>query len=206
MNIKKLIQILPFNRLLLYIIVLGFIPASIAFLHFYQQKKEWDKIDEKIRSIHGMSEARVRKQYQNIIVRNAYSEADQFYLENQLESLFFLKKEREALEHLFHSPTFTGNEAAEKRYALITSQANRFAFMQGSPQSGEGIHESLCALSHPVEIDTNDLKEILNRIEGNRKGKPQFIIIDFKLNKKTHTHGNEVYELNLKFKKREFFH
>lgn len=204
MKTKKLRDILPLNRLIIYIVILGLIPSALAICYFYQQKKEWDQISEKILSIHEMSETKIRKQYQNILVRNVYSESDPNYFDNQLESLSFLKKEREALEHLLQSPAFTGNEAAEKRYAFITSLTNRLSFMQGSPQSSDGIHESICMLSHPIEIDGNDLKEILNRIEGNRKGKPQLIITELKLNKKTHMNGNEVYELNLKLKKREF--
>ena len=206
MKLKKIIENIPFNRLLIYMILLGFFPVVFTTFYFYQKKQQWNQVSEKIRVIHEIFEAKVRKQYLNTIVRNAYGEIDQFYLENQLEPLSFLKKERETLEQLLQSPTFTGNEPAEKRYSLLSSNANRFEFMQGSPQSTEGVHEAACMLSHPVEIDTNDLKEILNRIEGNRKGKPQLIITDFRLNKKTHMNGNEVFELNLKLKKREFSH
>jgi hypothetical protein len=204
MNLQKLFNRIPINRLVTYLILLGFFPTIFATLHFYLKKNEWNDVLEKVGEIHEISETRVRKQYLNTIVRNTYCEVDQFYIENQLESLCFLKKEKERLEQLFQSPTFTGNEAAEKRYALISANANRFAFTQGNAQIAEGIHETACTLSHPVEVDTNDLKEILNRIEGVRKGKPQLIITDFKLNKKSQVNGNEVYELNLKFKKREF--
>ncbi len=196
----------PLNRLLTYVVIIGFLPALFTLFNVYQKKQEWRTVSEKIIALHEMSEAKARKQYLNTIVRNTYADTDQFYLENQLESLLFLRKERETLERLLQNPTFTGNEAAEKRYNLITSKANRFELMQGTPQSAEGVHETSCTLSHSVEIDTNDLKEILNRIEGNRKGKPQLLITDLKLNKKTHGNGNEVYELNLKFKKREFLH
>lgn len=204
MNLKKSISSLPLHSLLTFMIFLGFLPIVFMTLHFYQKGQEWNQVLEKIRKVHELSEAKVRKQYLNTIVRNTYSETDQFYLENQLESLSLLKKEKERLEQLLQNPTFTGNEIAEKRYSFISSNANRLSFMQGSPQSAENVHEVACILSHPVEIDTIDLKEILNRIEGNRKGKPQLIISDFRLNRKSHLNGNEVYELNLKLKKREF--
>lgn len=195
---------IPITRLIFYLVIIGFLPAIFISFDFYLTKKEWDGVQEKIRSVHRLSEAKAKKQYLNTIVRKAYTEIDHFYLENQLEPLTFLKKEKERLEQLFQSPSFTGNESAEKRYVFISSNANRLAFMQGNPNSSEGIQEVNCMLSHPVEIDTNDLKEILNRIEGYRKGKPQLIISDFKINKKAHLSGNEVFELNLKLKKREF--
>lgn len=202
--IKKFLEHLPLNRCLTYLVFLGFVPLAFAVLHYVKQKREWDIVSEQIMATRYLSETKAQKQYINSSVRAVYSEADQFYLENQLESLPLLKKEKENLEHLLNSPTFTGNEAAEKRYARLSSQVNRFEFLQGNVQSAENIQEAVCTLAHPVEIDTYDLKEILSRIEGNRKGKPQLIVTDFKLIKKTQPSGNEVFELNMKLLRREF--
>ena len=202
--LKKISSNLPFNRAMIYLVVIGFLPVVFTAFHYAQKKREWDAVSQQISSIHYLSECKARKQYFNTIVRNAYSESDPLYLENQLEPLSFLKKERETLEQLLQSPTFTGNEAAEKRYAHLTSHANRLEFLQGSPQAAEGIQETVCWLSHPVEMDSQDLKEILTRLEGNRKGKPQLLITDFKCHKKTLLSGNEVFELNIKLFKREF--
>lgn len=202
--LKKLLDNLPFNRVMIYLIALGFLPALFTAFHYAKKKRAWDEVSEQINAIHHLSETKARKQFFNTIVRNAYAETDPLYLENHLEPLTFLKKERETLEQLLRSPTFTGNESAEKRYAHLTSNANRLEFLQGSPQAAEGIQEAVCWLSHPVEIDSHDLKEILSRLEGNRKGKPQLLITDFKCNKKTLLSGNEVFELNIKLLKREF--
>lgn len=202
--LKKLLESLPFNRVMIYLIVLGFLPGVFAAFHYTQKKKAWNAVSEQINAIHYLSETKARKQYFNTIVRNTYTETDPLYLENQLEPLSFLKKERENLEQLLQNPTFTGNEAAEKRYAYLTSHANRLEFLQGSPLASEGIQETVCWLSHPVEIDSYDLKELLARLEGNRKGKPQLLITDFKCQKKILLSGNEVFELNIKLLKREF--
>jgi hypothetical protein len=201
---KKLIATLPVNRLLVYVMILGFLPIIFAALYYTKNKNEWDEVAQQILNIHHLSANAARKQSLNTAVRHAYSEADQCYLENQLEPLFFLKKEREALEQLLKGPTFTGNEAAEKRYAFLTSNANHFEWVQGSAQTAEGVQQADLFLSHPVEIDAHDLKEILIRTEGHRKGKPQLIVTDFKLNKKALSSGNEVFELNMKLLKREF--
>ncbi len=206
--IKKVLQHtlekLPFQRVVLYLIVIGFLPTLFTGLYYFKKKREWDEVSEEIRTIHYLTETKARKQYFNTLVRHIYAESDPLYLENQLEPLAFLKKEKEKLEQLLQSPTFIGNEAAEKRYAHLTSAANHLEFLQGSPQIGEGIQESICSLSHPVQVDSNDLKEILSRIEGNRKGKPQLLITEFKLSKRPFPSGNEVFELNVKLLRREF--
>jgi hypothetical protein len=202
--LKVVLAKLPFQRMLIYLIILGLLPSAASALYYTQKKREWDTICQQLQAVHSLSLSKARKQYGNMIVRNAYSEVDQTYLENHLESFSFLKKERETLEQLLQNPTFTGNESAEKRYAFLTSHANRLEFMPANPEVGDGIQESHFWLSHPVEMDAHDLKEILTRIEGNRKGKPQLLITDFKFNKKTLLSGNEVLEVNLKLLKREF--
>jgi len=186
------------------LIVLGLLPSLCAAFYYAQKKREWDTVSERIQQVHALSLSKARKQYTNTIVRQVYSDADSTYLENHLEPLSFLKKERETLERLLQNPTFTGNESAEKRYAFLTSRANHLEFIPQNPEVGEGIQEVQLLLSHPVEMDAHDLKEILTRIEGNRKGKPQLLITDFRFNKKTLLGGNEVFEVNLKLLKREF--
>ena len=50
----------------------------------------------------------------------------------------------------------------------------------------------------------DDLKDILDIIEGNHTQKPQLIVRDFQLTRKTKTSGNEVYDLSMALIKREF--
>jgi hypothetical protein len=202
--INNLCKKLPLKRLMIYVIALSFLPIVFVALYYSQKTQEWDGVSDQINRIHQLSETKKRKQFFNTIARNAFSDSDPLFLENHLEALTFLKKERESLEQLLQSPTFTGNEAAEKRYALLTSVSNRLEFLQSPSQNIEGVQETFCWLSHPVEIDAHDLKEVLNRLEGTRKGKPQLLITDFKCQKKTLLSGNEVFELNLKLLKREF--
>ena len=202
--LKELSQKLPFNRVMIYLAVLGSLPIIFTAFHYLQKNREWDVVSEQINAINYLSETKARRQYFNTIVRNVYADSDPLYLENQLESLTFLKKERETLEQLLQSPTFTGNESAEKRYSHLTSSGNRLEFLQGSPQISEGIQETVCWLSHSVEMDSHDLKELLTRLEGNRKGRPQVVITDLKCQKKSLLSGNEVFEVNIKLLKREF--
>ena len=110
--LKKLLDKIPFNRLMVYLIALGFLPVVLAGFHYLHKKQQWDDVSSSIQSIQSVTEIMARKQYLNAIVRNTFTEVDQTYIENQLETLSLLKKERENLEQLLRSPTFTGNESA----------------------------------------------------------------------------------------------
>lgn len=202
--VKKIFSKLPLNRLLVYLVILGFLPIACSVFYYAKKNREWEFISQRIANVRSLAANSARKQSLNKTVRAVYADAEQFYLENQLESLTFLKKEKEALEQLFHNPTFTGNEAAEKRYAFLSSPSNQLEWIQGSSQAAEGTQQTDVLQAHSVEIDAYDLKEILMRIEGNRKGKPQLLITDFRLNKKELSNGNEVFELTMKLLKREF--
>lgn len=201
---KKLFNSIPLSRLLIYLALLATTPLVLLGMECQKRRAAWGGISERILALHTRAENKARKQSLNNFLRKKYRDANSLYLDHQITSLHFLKKERESLDTLIQNPSFTGSEAAEKRYLFLSGEANRMEFIEGSLQSGEGVQETTEILAHPVEVDTHDLKEILARIEGARPGKPQLLITDFKLNKKTHASGNQVFELNLKLIKREF--
>lgn len=201
---KKLFNSIPLSRAVIYLALLAAVPLFLFGYAYQKERAAWADLSDQILALHARAENKARKQSLNSCVRKKYSEVDSYYLDHQLASLHFLKKERESLDNLIQNPSFTGSEVAEKRYLFLSGEANRLEFIEGSIQSGEGVQETTEVLAHPVEVDTHDLKEILNRIEGTKPGKPQIIITDFKLNKKTHVSGNQVFELNLKLIKREF--
>lgn len=202
--LKKMKGSFPLKRLIIYLFILSILPLVCIEFVFAGKKNEWEGILQQVHAVKQLSEIKARKQHFNHLARLHYGENDHFYLDSQLESLTFLKKEVSALEKLIRNPNFTGNEAAEKRFAFITGDTNRLHFAEGSVQACDKVQETVAVLSHPVEVDVQDVKEILNRIEGQRKGKPLLLITDFKLHKKTCPSGSEVLELNMKLLKREF--
>lgn len=201
---KRWTSQLSLQRLLLYLACAALLPSLFIVLYYHQKKSSWEEVMQKVHEVDRLSSNYARAQALNRTVRQVYKETDQFYLENQLESLSFLKKERASLERLFKNQIFTGNESAERRFSFICSSANRLEWLQTAAQTFDGIQETEVHLSHPVEVDASDLREILNRIESHRKGSPQLVVTNFKLSKKAQANGNEVFELNLKLLKREF--
>ena len=78
-------------------------------------------------------------------------------------------------------------------------------------QSTPLFQEVTETLVHPIEVNLDDLTNLLAKIEGKEigpytpgPGRPQLLILDFKIEKKSITDKKEVYQLNLKLLKREF--
>lgn len=195
---------IPFSRLVIYILLAGLLPLSVVGIYYLREKRAWSDVCQHIDATLAQSVQKSARQAINAAVRNKYKNGDPHFVE-KLEALNFLSKERSALEEFISKQSYTGGELFESRYRLLTSGENRLLFAEKEIQNGEGIRETLEVLTKPVEIDHDDLKNVLGLIEFESAGKPQLIITDFLLTKKKIS-GNEVFELNCSFLKREFEH
>ena len=204
MFFKKLISSISPSRLIIYLVIFSLLPSTMLLFQYCKEKKVWSQVLEEVQTTHLLAQKNMQKQQLNALVKEKYKEADSLYLEKQFDHFTFLKKEIDALQTLLCNPSFTGNEVAERRYSQLVGETNRLQFKEGGLQAEEGILETLLIPNHSVEIDQQDIRELLLRIEGNLPNKPQLIVYDFKLNKKKYASGNEVFELNLKILKREF--
>ena len=194
---------IPFSRLLVYLILLTALPLVVIGVRYTKEKKQLQEVMNSISHISYLGHVNRERQSTNMSLRKIHEQVDPNYI-TKLEELTFLKKEKEALEALFASRCFTGNESAEKRHAFITGDQNVLLFAEQDVQSNETICETLETVIHPVEIDHTDLRKILDLIEEKQQLQPQLLITDLKLSKQAKADGNEIFELNCSFIKREF--
>src|SRR5262249_5073493 len=144
-------------------------------------------------------------------LRTHYKDSDRFYIDKQLESLTLLEPETEALQKIANQSHLIVDENVKKRLEFLTHD-NHLVFSEGAVQNYPYFRETPESLVHPVEVDVEDLEDILAKIEGIEIGeykpgpnRPQLIITDFKIDRKNVHDKNEVFNLDLKFIKREFF-
>jgi|GEM_PF-6256987 len=190
------------KRFLIYAALLALLPFFLVASSYVKKKSAWERVQSHIQKVQLLHDSKQKRQSINCLVRQEFGKSDPLLL-GELCSQTFLNKEKEALKRLFASRSFTGNEAAEKRYAFITASENQFDFVEGNTQDAEGVLECELSLLHPVEIDTSDIKKLLNQIEERSSG-PHLFFTDWKLTRKETGLGSEVYELNLKMLKREY--
>ncbi|MCB1180730.1 MAG: hypothetical protein KDK55_01735 [Chlamydiia bacterium] len=194
------------KRLLFYFILLGFLPLVCVYCVFHNQKKSLDRALLSLEHVKHLGVIKKRSQGINNHVRRLYQEADHYYIDHKLETLTFLKNEQEAITKLISSDSFPGDERILNRDAFLKNNSNKLIFKELGIETGQGIEETIEVLSHPVEINNEDLKTILDRIEGNIKElhPPQMLITDFSLKRKETLNKSEVFELSMKVLKREY--
>lgn len=206
-----MISSIPLARLTLYLAFLALIPAALVLLYFQPKLDESKSLEQKIAVVAQRTAQYERRQAQNLAVRQHFLEADHFYIDKQLETVQLLEREIEQLQQVQRASHLAENEAIQKRLEHLVGKGNKIAFTEGVVQSYPYFKETTETLIHPVEIDSTDLMHILAIIEGHQvgpyepmPGRPQLLILDFKLDKKNSTPNNQVFLLNLKLLKREF--
>ncbi len=199
------------QRMLIYFLIIGVIPILGVLLYNHTQAEETVNLMESIDLIREKAVQNEKKQAVNMAVRNYYREADHFYIDKYLETLTFLEPEIESLQKTLSNKTIAEDEQNKKRLEQLTGSANSLSFTEGVVQSSPNFQETTETLVRPVEINGADLQKILAYVEGIEIGpyqpalhRPQLMILDFKLDRKTNFEKSEVFTLNMKLLKREY--
>lgn len=202
---------IPQNRLLAYLMIAGILPVLLAFIMVFSRIQTVQDFASSLQMVREQVELKEKKQAVNIAVRQNFRDADHFYIDKYLETQTFLEPEIESLQKLVSNKNYPEDENVKKRLEHLTGQGNAMAFSEGVVQTYPLFQETTETLVHPVEINVADLQNILALVEGVEIGsfkpashRPQLIILDFKLDKKSINEKNEVFSLNLKLLKREF--
>lgn len=202
---------IPPMRAMLYCMLAGLLPILFVFFNFIAQQNHINDLKNHLEEMEQMALLREKKQAINMAVRNHYRDADHFYIDKYLETLVFLEPEVESLQKIINDKNFPDDEHIKKRLEILTGPGNSLVFSEGIVQSTPIFQETTETLVHPVEVNGSDLQNTLAKIEGVDIGeytsgpnRPQLIILDFKLDRKSITEKNEVFVLNLKLLKREF--
>lgn len=202
---------IPQNRMILYILLLGVVPLFAAVFEFMNQKQYIEDIERSVLIVQQQAATREKKQAVNRAVQNNFRDSDHFYIDKYLETLDLLEPEIEALQKVHSNKNYPDDENIKKRLEFLTGPGNNLIFTEGAVQSTPTFQEVIETMVHPVEVNVKDIGNILARIEGTKIGdavpgpnRPQLIILDFRLEKKHLSNKNEVFMLNVKLLKREF--
>lgn len=134
--------------------------------------------------------------------------ADRDYVEKELESLKVLTPEIKKLKALLHSDP--NNASLKERLGFLESGQNTLHFREQNFQRVGNFQEVDVIQDHPVEMNRDDLKALIARIENKAigsfspgKNPPSILIKKFELFKKPMSSNEETYLVNLELTKHE---
>src|SRR5262249_25946789 len=133
---------------------------------------------------------------------NKFKTADRYYIDKYLESLTFLESDLKRLQGALQNDP--NDEWSKKRMKFLNEGTNRLRFYEQNQKLVQNVQEVEEVQQASIEINTEDLKRILARIEEIQIGPylsgqnpPQMIIKNFELIKKSLKENEETYLLNL---------
>lgn len=203
-------QAISNNRKVIYLLILGMLPLLFVGMHFYSNYSYQTNLSYALQDAIISAETKNRKEYSNKQVIKLFANADHFYIDKEIEKIDLLKKENDTLQAILKRGYHPDEEEIKRRTQFLNSPQNRLSFTEGSIKSYKGFQETLETLSHPVEVDLDDFKKILSRIEGVQlttdpiaDNRPHLIVTECKLEKKKGL-TQDVFTLDLKVLKREY--
>lgn len=140
-----------------------------------------------------------------------YSKISPSIWEEQIQSLVFLKPERDQIAALLQHPALIKSRILQERFSFLTTAPNRFVFQEKAFRSSSQMKETEEQLRHPVQMNTADLHQVLCYIENIPISSflppletPQMFLLDFKMKKIQTPLHSEAYEVDMELLKRKW--
>ncbi len=198
------------SRKLIYILIGGALPLFFVLLHLYSDYSFQNNLSVALDDAIQLSVIKNKKERANREVKRMFSNADHFYIDKEIETLEPLQQEKATLQALISRGFHPDEEEIKKRLQFLSSGQNRIVFSEGAIKSSKDYQETVETLTHPIEVDFDDVKRIIGRIEATdldsqtpSATRPHLIITECKLEKK-HGLSQDVFLLDLKVLKREY--
>lgn len=196
------------NRIPIFLFCLSVGPLASAFF-LYVEKQSFEAIEQT--SAFAMKRAKnafQRKTRKSTFLAK-HENSDPYFLDKEIESLSFLALEKQQLKKWLSHPAISNKDKLTRRINFIESGENRLSFTEEEIQVSKTCKETMEKQRHPIEVDVEDVKNLLAQIEdpsNEPKRRPQLLICNFSMTKKSTPLQNEVFEITMDLLKREFLH
>ncbi len=189
------------------LLALGVLPVIFCLFFLFNSISTLSIFKEEVFSLHQLAMNSLFKRLQRMDFLSSFSEPNPNFIQQELEGISLLEREKEAYQEIFQYPLFKHDAKYAARLSFL--QSNHLLFHEESRKSTIHIKETEERQLQPVEINGSDLEQILSIIEHlqissyhPKSGSPQIIFTDFRLKNLS---DNSHFQLNTKLLKREFY-
>lgn len=192
----------------IFLILLSIGPLAAGF-YLFSEKQSTDIFQEQFYLMMNKAKSALEKKAFKERFFEMHKNSDPYFIDKEIESLSLLEEEKKRLQHWLSHPAISNADVLAKRLRFIESGENSLSFAEEDSRIAKMYKEVIEKQRHSVEIDAHDLKRVLSVIEETspaslKANRPQLIITEFSLSKKTTNLQNEIFELKMDLIKREF--
>lgn len=186
-------------------------PILCSITYAWIDKNRFEEIEENFAAAFRKGRTSIDRKTKKERFLQHYLNPNPYFLDQEIESLKFLQKEKSHLESFLNHPALLRKELFQKRLSFLNSQENRLSFIEENIQTSSDIKETEEKQRHPIQLDEEDLQKLLTYVEDlpiksyvPPKHSPQILIRDFKLRKIETALQTSIFELEMDLLKREF--
>lgn len=186
------------------VFVLSLALAILPILYFKKESEKIAHLDYQLKVLEKQSHYFFAKERERALFKSAYLYADPAFLTNYVESIELLKEEKRVLKEIKTEGGFEGYRPIEERLMFLASGKNTMHFEEVACGQSDVYEEKSYKLSHPVEVEKNDVEKVLSFIEGVKVGPfvppakhPQLFFTSFVLEKHPLRKKSDVYQLDI---------
>lgn len=201
---KKKEQIPP-GRIIAYTILGSLTLLLLSFFWMTSTINQARGAQKELRSLEKKLKSKIREQETNRHIINHYIGKDSLFLHKKLESYPLLSSEVSRLQAKVETSALPEDALLERRLQALTNGGNSFSFVESSTEVGKFYKEVVEHQTKPVEVDTQDLFNVLDILEGSQEAdsRPDLIISEAKIEKHRGT-LQETWHLSLNIVRREY--
>ncbi|HLB53025.1 MAG TPA: hypothetical protein VJK48_04885 [Chlamydiales bacterium] len=187
------------------------IPILIATLFLFMQNRNLEELEELFIGASRKAKTAFERKQKKERFLGRYLYANPYFLNEQIESIVFLQREKQQIQALFSHPASVDKDLLQERLAFLSGNENRFSFIEENIRFSKEMKETEEKQRYPVQMDEDDLKKVLSIIENIPIGlhtpissSPQLLIRELRMKRLQTPLQTEVFEVEMELHKREF--
>lgn len=183
------------------------LPLAIGSIYLCFQEVRLQQLENSFSSTAPKGKNTIEKKLRKEKFLQRYAGFTPYFINEKIESLEFLSKEKTELKKLIEHPAISNKKIFKDRLTWISGEENRLTFSEENIRSSKKMKETDEKQRHPIQIDENDLQNLLCLVEdlsNNNFSTPQLIIRNFHLKRRETPLLGQVFELEMELLKREW--
>ncbi len=186
-----------------------FLPLLFILFFNHTMTERAKELDSRLRALEYNARAVAKAQKERDFFLREFGGADESFLANYIETEVLLSRDIQLLKKISNNEEYAEYKPINERIAFLTGESNKMIFHQTTEKRGDFYKEKLWQLRRPVEMNCEDVKKILGRVEGVKIDKylpnplrPLLVITKFDLSLKPQDNHNKVFSVDMEILQR----
>ena len=191
------------------LIGLSLLPLVLILIFNHSMTKRACELDLRLKILENNARVLAKVQKQRDLFLREFGGADENFLANYIESEVLLSEDIHLLKKISRIEEYATYKPIGERIAFLTGEKNKINFCQMAERKCDFYKEKLWHINSPVEMNCEDIKKILSRIEGVKIDKylpnplrPLMMITKFDVSLKPQDNHNKVFSVEMEILQR----